>query len=149
MDAGAFGVLRRDPWLSRDRKVYEDPRLREQEWGNFRTVEETERIQKERYAYGPFYYRFPHGESCADVYDRVSSFLETMHRDFDDQDYPENALIVSHGMTIRLFIMRWFHISVKEFESWANPSNCQRLIMEMGKDGRYVMPKMELGEMGG
>ena len=123
-------------------RVFDDPRLREQEWGNFRSPEETALVQKERYAYGTFYYRFPSGESGADVYDRISSFLETMHRDFEKPDYPENTLIVSHGMTIRIFLMRWFHLSVEEFETWENPMNCQAFIMNLGSDGKYIKPEM-------
>ena len=53
-----------------------------------------------------FYYRIPDGESGADVYDRVSTFLETLYRDFAKPDYPENTIIVTHGMTLRLFFMR-------------------------------------------
>lgn len=124
-------------------KVYQDPRLREQEWGNFHSAAETAKAQEERYRYGPFYYRFPSGESGADAYDRVSAFLETMHRDFEKDDYPENALIVSHGMTIRLFVMRWFHVSVDEFESWPNPGNCSVHIMELQDRCRYGMPDMK------
>ncbi len=121
----------------------EEPRLREQEWGHLRSEEETKRIEAERDAYGPFYFRFPEGESCADVYDRVSDFFGTMHRDFSKEEFPENAVIITHGMTIRLFLMRWFHLSVEEFESFGNPGNCQLIILEKNKNGKYSL-KSEL-----
>jgi broad specificity phosphatase PhoE len=124
------------------RHLHEDPRLREQEWGHFRTEAQTRKLEKVRYQYGTFYYRFPNGESGADVYDRVSAFLETIHRDFEKEDYPKNVVIVTHGLTIRLFLMRWFHVPVEEYESWANPKNCQYYILRrMGK--HYIMPEME------
>jgi broad specificity phosphatase PhoE len=66
--------------------IREDPRIREQEWGHLRQPEESERIDKERDAYSRFWYRIPDGESGADVFDRVSTFLETLHRDFQKSE---------------------------------------------------------------
>ena len=43
----------------------EDPRLREQEWGNFQVPSKMADIMKERRRTGAFYYRFPTGERCA------------------------------------------------------------------------------------
>lgn len=120
-------------------KVYEDPRIREQEWGHLREVEVNVAIQRERIAYGTFYFRIPDGESAADVYDRVSGFLETLHRDFAKADYADNTLIVTHGMTLRIFLMRWFHWSVEEFESLKNPLNCELAVMERQPDGGYAL----------
>ena len=31
---------------------------------------------------------------------------------------------VSHGLTIRCFVMRFLHLSVEEFDILGNPSNC-------------------------
>lgn len=126
-------------------KMFEDPRLREQDWGHFRSQEETAQLQRDRYKYGTFYYRFPNGESGADVFDRVSSFLETIYRDFEREDYAQNTVIVSHGLTVRFFLMRWFHRKVEEFENWENPKNCQFFVMEKEKLGKcYIMPHIDL-----
>jgi broad specificity phosphatase PhoE len=115
----------------------EDPRLREQDWGHLRHPYESKLIENERDEYGTFYYRIPSGESGADVYDRVSTFFETIHRDFSKPDFPENVLIVTHGLTLRLFLMRWLHWSVEMFESAASPANCQIVIMEKQEDERF------------
>jgi broad specificity phosphatase PhoE len=125
-------------------KFYEDPRLREQEWGqNMDTrgdVGFIEKVEEYRDSYGHFYYRFRDGgESCADVFDRVSDFLNTLHRDFKKKDFPRNVVIVTHGMTMRLFIMRWFHSSVEEFESWGNPKNCGYYLLHREENERYVL----------
>lgn len=122
-------------------RVYEDPRIREQEWGHFRDDPAfINQIQDYRDHYGHFYYRFNDGESCADVFDRVSDFMNTLHRDFEKRDYPRNTIIVSHGMTIRLFLMRWFHTPVEEFEKWANPKNGEIFILERNKnDDKYSL----------
>ena len=73
------------------------------------------------------------------MYDRVSGFLETLHRDFAKDDYPENTLIVTHGMTMRIFLMRWFHWSVEDFEMLKKPAKCEIAIMEQMADGRYTL----------
>ena len=117
----------------------EDPRLREQDWGHLRHPDDSKLIENERDEYGTFYYRIPSGESGADVYDRVSTFFETIHRDFSKEDFPENVLIVTHGLTLRLFLMRWLHWSVEMFESAASPSNCQIVIMEKQEDDRFQL----------
>jgi broad specificity phosphatase PhoE len=55
-------------------KATEDPRLREQEWGNLQHFqnepEKLDKVYQERDQVGRFFYRFPTGESGADVYDR-------------------------------------------------------------------------------
>ena len=120
--------------------IMEDSRIREQEWhGKIPTSGYDETAELEREAYGHFYYRFAGGESAADTYDRVSDFMETLHRDFRKEDYPKNCLIITHGMTLRVFVMRWFHITVKEFESWANPENCKPVILEKQSNDKYKL----------
>lgn len=108
----------------------EDPRIREQEWGNYKDLAASLRIDKERERYGRFFYRMPDGESGADVYDRISTFLETIHRDFKNPDYPRATIIVSHGIAIRVFLMRWFHWSVEKYETIRNLRNCETIILE-------------------
>jgi len=122
-------------------RYYEDPRLREQEWGQDMVARTgySEDRESARDAYGHFYYRFQDGESCADVYDRVSDFMGTMFRDFEKPDYPRNVVIVTHGMTMRLFLMRFFHVSVEEFESWANPRNCGYYALQRQGNDKYKL----------
>jgi broad specificity phosphatase PhoE len=121
------------------KKVVEDPRIREQDWGHLRHPNENEEIRRQRDGFSTFYYRIPDGESGADVYDRVSTFLETLHRDFNKKEYPQNALIITHGLTLRLFLMRWLHWTVEEFEILRNPRNCQVVVMQKNAKGRYEL----------
>lgn len=116
----------------------EEPRLREQEWsGSLRSY--NPESEKERNDFGSFYYRFNGGESCADVYDRTSSFLDTLYRDFDKEQFPRNVGIVTHGMTIRVLLMRWFKYSVEEFEMLRNPANCCLINMELNSKSKYEL----------
>jgi broad specificity phosphatase PhoE len=117
----------------------EDPRIREQEWGNFQEEHLQKKIREDRHRYGSFFFRMPHGESGADVYDRMTTFIDTMHRDFEKYDFPANAIIISHGLAIKLFFMRWFHWSVEEFESYDTPDNCAIFQMDLQEDNRYKL----------
>lgn len=122
-------------------RVVEEPRLREQDWGNFQDRDDIREQKNARNAFGHFFYRFKFGESGADVYDRVSTFLETLHRDFQKDRYPDNALLVTHGLTLRLFLTRWFHWSVEYFESLDNPSYCTPHILTRNADGAYELDR--------
>ncbi|KAL1204647.1 Phosphoglycerate mutase-like protein AT74H [Cardamine amara subsp. amara] len=124
--------------------VREECRIREQDFGNFQ-VEERMRIVKEtRERFGRFFYRFPEGESAADVYDRVSSFLESLWRDVDmnrhqvEASSELNLVIVSHGLTSRVFLTKWFKWTVEEFERLNNFGNCEFRVLELGGSGEYT-----------
>lgn len=121
--------------------IREDPRLREQEWAGVLHAEPKRGLEKERDDYGQFYYRFPGGESCADVYDRLSNFLDTLFRDFEKPNYPDNTVLVMHGMAMRVFLMRWFRLPVEEFEVLRNPRNCQIIQMYKQESGKYELTK--------
>ena len=76
------------PFQRANIKVYEEPRLREQDFGNFQPCgAEMERMWQERADYGHFFYRIPNGESAADAYDRVSGFNESLWRQFGEDDF--------------------------------------------------------------
>ncbi|CAN5527595.1 histidine phosphatase family protein [soil metagenome] len=98
--------------------IYEDPRLREQDHG-YADVKGQEPLRE---THGWFYYRYEGGESPADCYDRVSGFLEGMMRQVERKN-AERVVIVTHGMAIRCFVMRYLHLSVEEFEKIENPKN--------------------------
>jgi hypothetical protein len=89
----------------------------------------------ERMSFGRFFFRFPNGEAGLDVYNRVSSFWATVSRDLlqlqaiTDVTHL-NILIVTHGLTLRLLLMRYFQLSVAEFESSYNSQNAKLVIME-------------------
>ena len=121
-------------------QYYEDVRLREQEWQGKLPSEGFDQIaEMQRDNYSTFYYRFKGGESVADVTDRVGNFMNTMHRDFDKIDFPDNCIVVTHGMALRAFIMRWLHLSVEEFEGLKNPMNCEFFILERQPNGKYKL----------
>jgi len=116
---------------------YEDPRLREQEWGNYYDDEVYKHIIAQRKEFGSFFYRMPNGESGADVFDRISSFLNTLFRDFEEKRFTD-VIIVTHGLAMRLFLMRWFHWPQEKFETLKNPSNC-KIVRLVRKQRKYQL----------
>ncbi|AQA23133.1 histidine phosphatase super family protein [Rhodococcus sp. MTM3W5.2] len=117
----------------------EEPRLREQDWANYQDPDEIARQTGLRNTYGHFFYRFNEGESGADVFDRVSTFMETLYRHRAKPGFPPNTLVVTHGLTMRLFCMRWFHWSVEYFESLNNPGNAETRTLVRQADGRFAL----------
>ncbi|EEF51229.1 phosphoglycerate mutase, putative [Ricinus communis] len=125
----------------------EEPRLREQDFGNFQDREKM-RVEKAlRMLYGRFFYRFPDGESAADVYDRITGFRETLRADIDigrfqppgERSPNMNLVIVSHGLTLRVFLMRWYKWTVEQYEALHNFGNGGMMVMEKGYGGRYTL----------
>jgi len=106
--------------------------LREQDWGNFQFDEQRMReLHAERERYGHFFYRIPNGESGADVYDRLSTFIDTLHRAFERRDFPNKCVIVTHGLLIRLFLTRWYHYRYDEYEEMENLRHCELTTMHL------------------
>ncbi|XP_026403775.1 phosphoglycerate mutase-like protein AT74H isoform X1 [Papaver somniferum] len=132
---------------SRIAGVREEPRLREQDFGNFQDREQMRVEKAERILYGRFFYRFPNGESAADVYDRITEFRETLRADIDigrfqppgQRNSNMNLVIVSHGLTLRVFLMRWYKWTVEQFERLNNFGNGSELVMQTGLGGRYSL----------
>lgn len=121
-------------------RVSEEARMREQDFGNFQsTPEEMDKIWEQRAHYGHFFYRIPHGESAADVYDRIASFNETLFRQFSQESFPNVLVLVTHGIWARVFLMKWFRWTYEEFESLRNIPHCQYLVMKQQDDGKYCL----------
>src|SRR4051812_2706720 len=101
-------------------RIFEDPRLREVEHG-YVDLGPQEDLRR---AHGWFYYRFHGGESPADCYDRTSGFLDGLMRQAERKK-ADRALVVTHSLTIRCFVMRFLHLSVEQFDAMHGPDNCE------------------------
>ena len=50
---------------------------------------------------------------------------------------PENVVVVTHGMTMRVFLMRWFKWKTEDFELLRNPPNCGIMVLLQRPDGKF------------
>jgi broad specificity phosphatase PhoE len=113
----------------------EDSRLREQDFGNYQNPEVIRRAKEERWRFGAFYYRFPHGESASDVFDRVSTFLDSLWRSFE-MNKSSNYVLVTHGIVLRVFLARYFRYTIDQFNTLANPKNCEMVVLGPSGNGK-------------
>ncbi|MHA2279527.1 MAG: histidine phosphatase family protein [Promethearchaeota archaeon] len=133
-------------------QVLEDPRLREVEWGYDKPADHGDHVDEMRERFGKFYYRIEGGESPADCFDRVSGFLDTLMRQVE-RKRAERVLIVSSGLTMRCFVMRFMHLKVEIYDQIKNPKNGDivtitdeqgpRASLKIAGDGRdqYIAPQ--------
>lgn len=104
----------------------QEPRLREQDWGNLQDPAGQQRQEQERNAFGHFYYRLEHGESGADVDDRIAAFLAELRA---TALAVETLLVVTHGLTMRLLVRRALGWSIALFEALSNPGTCEERVL--------------------
>ena len=115
MLAGMLAEAGLDPAAA---EVREDPRLRELDHG----YADCDAQQQLRETHGWFYYRYEGGESPADCFDRVADFLGSLVRTAE-RTGKRAVVIVSHGVAIRCFVMRFLHLTVEQYDSIMNPRN--------------------------
>jgi len=77
------------------------------------------------------------GESRFDVCERVFHSLQPIR-----QDGIEHIIIVSHGVTLRAFVMCLFNKTPEWFEEEPNPPNCSIKLIT-SKEEKYIWPKEE------
>lgn len=126
-------------------KVLEDPRLREMCFGYNKNQEAVDREKELRKIHGWFYYRLDGGDSPADVYDRICTFLESMKRQAKRKNV-NSILIFTHGITMRSFVMRFMHLTVEDYIRMDNNNNCD--IITITKHQNLENPQFTRGKWG-
>ncbi len=125
------------------KSVFYDPRLVEKDFGIYDGIDPSKweemdpimfkwvdsRYQSIR---GRFFSRLPNGEAPFDVYNRVSTFIETIFRDDKDPIF-----IVSHGATIRCLIMRWLHKDLNWYYDESLPTNGSVILIDKNENNKY------------
>jgi len=94
---------------------------------------------------GRFWAKIPLGESRFDVCMRVSQCFGTIHRDVSRCNI-KNFIIVSHGTTLRAFMMMWLRLLPEWFEEEPNPSNASIRVIDDYQDEGYIWPLKEKSE---
>ncbi|XP_009792382.1 phosphoglycerate mutase-like protein AT74H [Nicotiana tabacum] len=125
--------------------VKEEYRLRELSFGNYHDPASIAKVKEERVTYGRFYYRVTGGETGAEVYDRISSFVECLRRDIEMKKFCEdpsqetNIIIVTHGLSSRIFLMKWFEWTIEQFEDLNRMRTCEFQVLQLGQGGEYSL----------
>jgi len=110
----------------------EDINLREQE---FSGGLQTDRIRKDiedRLRYGRFFFRFPSGESTADVYLRTTVFEAQLLQALRSGHHGDatHLVVIGHGIQLRVLLMRLLGWTVESFLQVHNPPNALPLAIE-------------------
>lgn len=108
-----------------------EPRLREQEFGNV-SEKDSASAREEQQRVGRFWYRFPTGESGADVYDRVKSWWCESVLTVNERvgyDKVDAVVVVTHGLTLRFVLMQLYNWSPQTFHSVWNAGNCDMYVL--------------------
>lgn len=122
------------------------PQIREQEFGNFQSLGLHDAARTESQIVGRFYYRRPNAESSADVYDRVSAFWEDLIHNVlpKTENSCGTCLIITHGLTLRLILMKVFQWSVETFETVWNVGNCEHVTLTKNMDALCYQLNQEM-----
>mmetsp|Transcript_19954 Transcript_19954/g.37613 ORF Transcript_19954/g.37613 Transcript_19954/m.37613 type:complete len:456 (+) Transcript_19954:138-1505(+) len=109
-----------------------DPRIREQEFGNLQG-DDFKKFRKEQKTVGRYFYRFPTGESGADVHARVKSWWHDCVLNLNTRPgyaSVDNVIVVTHGLTMRFILMQLFDWSPNTFETMWNAHNCEIYVLK-------------------
>ena len=50
-----------------------------------------------------------------------------------------NLIVVTHGVVLRCFLLRWYHWTVEYFDSRPALPNCHIAVMTRGGDGAFAL----------
>ncbi|EPY16729.1 hypothetical protein STCU_11027 [Strigomonas culicis] len=82
----------------------------------------------------------PRGDAGAPAPDEVAARGVLPPSDVGAAREDQNVVIVAHGLLIRLFIGRWFHVPMEVFDTMLNPPNCSITVLERDDAaGRLIM----------
>ena len=132
-----------------DVKTYREERVREQEHGmaylysDWRVFYAFHPDQKDLHKLeGPYWYRYPQGESVADVRERGRSWLTTLTRDFAGK----KVLAVTHHLNILALRANLERLNEEEFlriDEEEKPINCGVTLYvghpDLGDDGKLEL----------
>ena len=130
---------------------HQDPLIREQEHGNYQRDDATRCLAEQRRV-GGFFYRWPNGESGADVYLRVQQWWQGVlssinllesysgHDSGSDSGHDnkyDTVIVVAHAITIRILMMYIMGWSPQIFQVVLDIRNCGHYVLDrdLKKDG--------------
>lgn len=132
------------------RFTHVDSRIREQEFGNLQGEEFTS-LRELQKKVGRFFFRFPQGESGADVFDRTSQWWESFFgvTGMMTRSPPDTSVVFTHGLTMRFILMQLFSWSVDTFHTVWNAGNCNIYVLtkDLSLQRRFPYRLDPIGDM--
>ena len=121
----------------RPETVRHTPLLREQELtGSLDAPSISEEAGRLREVVGKFHLRMPGGESRADVFLRVTVWMDELWRAFrDERKRIGSVVVVTHGVSLLMIRGRWMHWDLTRLQTEGNPENGGVYMLEQTRDG--------------
>lgn len=126
---------------------FETPLLREQEWNNGLPTAFNQSLEHERGKSSTFYYRFPGGESGADVLNRMVLFCHGFLKEIEEYcrvSGEQNLVVVTHGYAARILLMALLGWTVENFEMVRNLKNCEIVKVALTESGFELKSELNL-----
>ncbi|WP_053363236.1 histidine phosphatase family protein [Bacillus sp. FJAT-27251] len=122
---------------------YQNPLIREWELGNlYDFANRTPEAKKEFKAAGQFYFRYPNGESLADVYLRATMFMNTVVERVRRQQRYENIVIVSHAAFMHMLLAFLLNWPVDDLLGFKPIENAAVIKIDETDNGDYLYEKI-------
>lgn len=112
--------------------------IRNLNWGNVDEFSLKE-VEQERYRVGVLYFQFPCGDNTPDFVRDIECFVNNLKIKGQAEDYPECAVIFTHGFALRVIAKIFLQISDEDFRSLANLPNCYVATMDITKKGEVIL----------
>jgi len=100
-----------------------DNLIAKQNWGNI-TLDNRQKIEKERYSAGVLRYKFQGGESGAELLSRFGLFAKKLEEQLQNSQY-EHILVITHGFELRVLLKSLLGWTEDYFETLAHPHHCE------------------------
>lgn len=114
-----------------------DPDMRELKWmGDDLKIDRGIQLDQ-RKKMESFHWANSGGESAKNVHDRMEHVVNRLHEDFKIRKFPETAVLVSHGIAMRVFLMRFLGWPPETYETLDNPDNCKVFQLDLNSKKQY------------
>ena len=117
-------------------EVTTDVRIREQEYKDFTSKDDSEQKKAKAKARGKLFYRYKHGESGSDIINRVSNFYNQLRMDMTLGNHPDTIVIVCHEIAIRSLLIAMGAESLESFDK-IEVDNCQIIKLEASSNLKF------------
>ncbi|XP_070010272.1 phosphoglycerate mutase-like protein AT74H [Nicotiana sylvestris] len=57
----------------------------------------------------------------------------------DDPSQDTNIIIVTHGLSSRIFLMKWFEWTIEQFEDLNRMRTCEFQVLQLGQGGEHSL----------